>query len=127
MTTKAPLALHLDHIQLAIPAGSEDQCRAFWAGLLGLGELPKPEGLAGRGGLWLQLGTQELHLGVEADFRPAQKAHPGFVVSDITGLAETLTSAGHPVRWDTAIAGRKRFFTQDPVGNRLEFIGGTNG
>lgn len=118
-----PPTLRLDHIQLAIPKGSEYDARAFWIGLLGLPELPKPEGLQGRGGLWLQGPGYELHLGVEDSFRPAKKAHPAFATHDLDALAEKLNTAGHPVRWDDAIAGRRRFFSEDPAGNRLEFIG----
>lgn len=115
--------LRLDHIQMAIPAGSEDTCRAFWTGILGLVELPKPEGLAGRGGAWFQLGAHELHLGVEADFCAARKAHPAIAAPEIGDLALRLAEAGASVIWDDSIAGRRRFFTTDPVGDRIEFIG----
>jgi hypothetical protein len=39
-------------------------------------------------------------------------------------LAARLTEAGHEVRWaaDDEIPGRRRFHTDDPVGNRLEFL-----
>lgn len=114
--------LTLDHIQLAIPPGSEATCRGFWTGLLGCAEIDKPPALKSRGGAWFRIGAQELHLGVEADFAPARKAHPAFLVADIDDLAARLSG---PVRWDVAIAGRRRFFTEDPVGNRLEFIGAT--
>jgi catechol 2,3-dioxygenase-like lactoylglutathione lyase family enzyme len=115
--------MRLDHVQLAIPAGAEERCREFWAGLLGFAELAKPTGLAGRGGCWFALDGAELHLGVEPDFRPATKAHPAFVAAEIDALAQRLEQAGHPLRWDGAIAGRRRFFTEDPVGNRIEIIG----
>lgn len=115
--------LRLDHLQLAIPEGGEPACRAFWGGLPGLAEGPKPAGLAGRGGLWFRAGQIALHLGVGAGFSPARKAHPGFVMRDIAALAERPTVAGHAVTWDSAIAGRRRFFTADPFGNRLEFMG----
>lgn len=113
----------LDHVQLAIPAGGEEECRKFWGDLLGLPELPKPVALAKRGGVWFRHGNGELHLGVEENFQPAHKAHPGFVVQDISALAARLTEAGYDIRWDDAIKGRERFFMDDPFGNRLEFIG----
>lgn len=116
----APLGL--DHVQIAIPAGGEAVARAFFVDLLGMTEIAKPPALAGRGGLWLRAGTAELHLGVEADFRPARKAHPAFGVPDIDALAARLEAAGHTPAWDAAIAGRRRFFCADPHGNRLEFI-----
>jgi catechol 2,3-dioxygenase-like lactoylglutathione lyase family enzyme len=115
--------LRLDHVQLAIPAGTEAACRAFYVGVLGMTELQKPPELAKRGGLWVRSGEVEIHLGVEADFRPARKAHPGIVVADIEALAARLSEAGHAPAWDEAIPGLRRFFTADPLGNRLEFIG----
>jgi catechol 2,3-dioxygenase-like lactoylglutathione lyase family enzyme len=112
----------IDHVQLAMPEGCEDAARRFYAGLLGLPETPKPERPAARGGAWFELGAVKLHLGVESDFRPARKAHPAFVVDDIDDLAERLRVGGHEVRWDDAIPGLRRLHTDDPVGNRLEFV-----
>ena len=115
--------LRLDHVQIAIPAGAEADCRRFYVGLLGMAELQKPPELAKRGGLWVKSGEVVIHLGVEAEFRPARKAHPGIVVADIDALGARLEAAGHPPAWDEAIPGVRRFFTADPLGNRLEFIG----
>ncbi|OUS34463.1 glyoxalase [Rhodobacterales bacterium 56_14_T64] len=116
------MTLALDHIQIAIPKGGEDQSRAFWAALVGLREIPKPKALQARGGLWFELAGSELHLGVQEPFSPALKAHPGFRTSDITGLAARFEAAGHDMVWDTALEGRERFFAKDPFGNRLEFL-----
>lgn len=115
--------LRLDHVQIAIPVGAEAACRGFYVGVLGMTELVKPPELAKRGGIWVRSGAVEIHLGVEAEFRPARKAHPGIVVADIDGLAARLHAAGQPPLWDDAIPGVRRFFTADPLGNRLEFIG----
>ena len=115
--------LRLDHVQIAIPAGAEAACRAFYVGVLGMTELEKPPELAKRGGLWVRSGDVEIHLGVEADFRPARKAHPGIVVADVVALAARLQAAGYPLVFDEAIPGVRRFFAADPLGNRLEFIG----
>ncbi|HEX5404883.1 MAG TPA: glyoxalase [Pseudonocardiaceae bacterium] len=114
----------IHHVQVSCPAGAEDRQRAFFNGVLGWAELPKPPVLAARGGCWFEVpGQGELHVGVEADFRPAAKAHPAFVV-DVDAVAGALAAAGSPVRWaDPAeIPGRRRFFTEDGVGNRLEFL-----
>lgn len=113
--------LGIDHVQVAAPAGCEADARAFYGELLGLAELPKPGALAARGGCWFQAGAQELHVGVEAMFIPARKAHPSFVVADLDALAAKLTAAGHAVAYDDLIPGVKRFETSDPFGNRLEF------
>lgn len=112
----------LDHVQLAMPPHQEERARAYYGALLGFKEVPKPEGLAGRGGCWFESGPVSVHLGVQHDFVPARKAHPAFVVSDLDALRERLTSAGYEVTVDTAVPGVKRFHTSDPFGNRLEFI-----
>ena len=117
--------MRLDHLQLAIPSGSEDANRAFWTGILDCAEMEKPEQLKSRGGVWFLLDGAEVHLGIETDFRPAKKAHPALLVTNIDNLADRLTAAGYAVQWDESIAGRRRFFTHDPVGNRIEFIGET--
>ncbi len=110
------------HVQLACPAGSEPQLREFYAGVLGLAEAPKPASLAARGGCWFRGPGVELHLGVEPDFRPARKAHPGLLVQDLDGLAGRLTAAGADVSWSDDLPGMRRFHSNDPVGNRLEFL-----
>jgi catechol 2,3-dioxygenase-like lactoylglutathione lyase family enzyme len=112
----------IHHVLLACPAGSEDRLRAFYAGVLGLAEIGKPPALAGRGGCWFRGFGIELHLGVETDFRPARKAHPGLLVSGIDDWAARLTRAGYPVAYDEEFPGMRRFYSEDPHGNRLEFL-----
>ena len=120
MTTFTFSRLH--HIQLAIPPGGEEDCRGFWGGVLGMEELEKPAVLAARGGCWFRGGGVEVHLGVEQDFTPARKAHPGILVTDLNRLAETLSAAGVEVTWDGEFPGHARFYAADPFGNRLEFL-----
>jgi hypothetical protein len=113
----------IDHVQLAMAPGSEDVARAFYGGVLGMTEHPKPPVLAARGGCWFRsAGGVEIHLGVEDPFVPARKAHPGILVSDIDALAGLLAGHGYPTAWDDSIPNRRRFHTFDPHGNRLEFI-----
>ncbi len=114
--------LSLHHVQLAIPSGSEDRCRAFYIDTLGMSEVAKPEALAARGGLWLRSGRLEIHLGVDDAFHPATKAHPGILVDDLDAVATRLVAAGVRVTWDDLFPGHRRFYTTDPVGNRLEFL-----
>lgn len=112
----------LDHVQVAIPAGGEDAARNFYGGLLGMTEQPKPAVLAARGGCWFTGGAAVLHLGVEHPFHPARKAHPAFLVSDLTQLRNRLTAAGSQcVEASGELPGIVRFHTTDPFGNRLEF------
>ena len=113
--------MRLHHVQLAIPAGSEAEHRAFWT-LLGLRERPKPRALAARGGLWLVGGTAEIHLGVEEPHVPARKAHPALAVPNLDRVAERLDAAGHAPLWDDGIPGLRRFYVQDPSGNRIEIL-----
>ncbi|MFE2095496.1 VOC family protein [Streptomyces sp. PTD9-10] len=120
----------VDHVQLAAPPGSEDVLRAYYADVLGMTEIPKPPVLAARGGCWFRAGTVQLHLGIEqatteggtCGFRPAKKAHPGLRVTDIEAYAARLTAEGAPVTWDDSLPGHRRFYSEDPVGNRLEFL-----
>jgi catechol 2,3-dioxygenase-like lactoylglutathione lyase family enzyme len=112
----------LDHLQLAMPRGREAEARAFYAGILGLTEIMKPANLVVRGGVWFALGSQQLHLGVEADFRPAKKAHPAFLVHDIAGLRARLEQQGYAPYEDEPLTGYARFYVADPFGNRLELM-----
>ncbi|MEX2049280.1 MAG: VOC family protein [Gemmatimonadota bacterium] len=115
--------MRIDHIQLAMPRGGESAARRFFGTVLGMDEIPKPEALRSNGGCWFRTEACELHLGVDADFRPQRKAHPGFIVSDLQALAKRLADAGFEVARDDRIANVPRFFTHDPFGNRLEFRG----
>ncbi|MFC8124545.1 VOC family protein [Streptomyces sp. NPDC057302] len=112
----------IDHVQLAAPPGSEPELRAFYVDVLGMTEIPKPGVLVSRGGCWFLAGAVQLHLGIEVDFRPARKAHPGLRVRDISAYAHRLASRGTAVTWDDALPGHRRFYAEDPVGNRLEFL-----
>jgi catechol 2,3-dioxygenase-like lactoylglutathione lyase family enzyme len=112
----------LDHVQLAMPRGEEERARAFYAGLLGLTELGKPEPLASRGGCWFELGRTVVHLGVEPEFAPARKAHPAFLVEDLESARRELAAAGAPVVPDDTLPDVRRFYTADPFGNRIELI-----
>jgi GNAT superfamily N-acetyltransferase len=110
----------VDHVQVAAPAGGEDAARAFYGTLLGLPELPKPERLRARGGVWFAVGDQQLHVGIEERFAPARKAHPALAVpraSDLSVLAARLEAAGCDITWDGP-----RFYVEDPFGNRLELL-----
>ncbi len=113
----------LHHVQLAMPAGSESQARQFYGTLLGLAEIAKPAQLAARGGVWFRCGAIQLHLGVDADFLPAKRAHPGLLVYDLPGLTAALIAAGYEIKYDSEdLAGFDRAFTADPFGNRIELL-----
>jgi catechol 2,3-dioxygenase-like lactoylglutathione lyase family enzyme len=119
--TAVPLVLAIDHVQLAMPAGREEEARTFYAGLLGIPEVPKPPELARRGGAWFERGALKIHLGVDADFRPARKAHPALRVQDLGALVANLRGAGVEVIAEP-MAGYQRVYVSDPFGNRLELL-----
>lgn len=112
----------VDHVQLAAPAGSEDALRAFYVDALGMDEFAKPPVLAARGGCWFRAGAVQLHLGIEAGFRPARKAHPGLRVTGIDTYAARLEAHGVRITWDGNLPGHRRFYAEDPVGNGLELL-----
>ncbi len=112
----------IDHVQLAMPAGGEPAARAFYTGVLGLPEVAKPPALAKRGGCWFESAEVKLHLGVEADFRPAHKAHPALLVSELAPLLERCRRAGCSIVADELLEGRARAYVSDPFGNRIELI-----
>jgi catechol 2,3-dioxygenase-like lactoylglutathione lyase family enzyme len=112
----------LHHVQLAIPPDGEEMARGFYRDVLGMSEIDKPEGLRARGGCWFRGGGWEIHLGVQADFVPARKAHPGVLVDGLDELAAALTAGGRAVDWDPDFPGHRRFYTADGHGNRLEFL-----
>ena len=99
----------IDHVQLAMPSGGEDKAVAFYSGVLGISQVAKPMHLAKRGGCWFEDGPLKVHLGVEADFRPARKAHPALLVDGLGALDEPLE-------------GYDRVYANDPFGNRLELL-----
>ena len=113
----------LDHVQLAMPVGGEANARRFYAGTLGLTEVAKPAALAVRGGCWFESAAVKVHLGAEADFRPARKAHPALLVVDLDGLLRSVM-ATWPVQavWSDEIPGTRRCHIDDPFGNRIELI-----
>src|SRR6476659_7796800 len=100
----------IDHVQLAMPSGEEAAAIAFYEGLLGLSNVAKPAHLAARGGCWFERGPAKVHLGVEADFRPAKKAHPALLVNDLDVLSEHLAQGGFPTRDGDGVDGfRQRY------------------
>lgn len=114
----------LDHVQLAAPPGCEDEARRFFGTVLGLPEIGKPASLRARGGVWFAVGEQQLHVGVADPFVSARKAHPAFRVpaAELERLAGRLAAAGSKVTWDADLPGVRRFFTEDPWGNRIELL-----
>ena len=118
--------MRIDHVQLAMPPGQEDQARSFYSRILGLLEVPKPERLKARGGCWFELGDLKIHLGVEKDFRASEKAHVGLIVDDLAALLETCAAERVKIVFDdpleTAGGPKEHAYIFDPFGNRIEVI-----
>ncbi len=112
----------IDHVQLAMPPGGEADASAFYEGVLGIPQMPKPPHLAVRGGCWFERGDLKIHLGTEADFRPARKAHPALLVDNLPALVAALHAAGYPARADEPLDGYDRVYVDDPFGNRIELL-----
>jgi catechol 2,3-dioxygenase-like lactoylglutathione lyase family enzyme len=90
--------------------------------VLGLTEVPKPPDLAKRGGAWFERGDVRVHLGVEKNFRPARKAHIGFLVDDIATIIAECRRRGLEIVDDEPLDGFERIYVYDPFGNRLELM-----
>lgn len=113
----------INHVQISIPEGSEDEVRRFYCGLLGLSEVPKPESLRGRGGLWLVVGDQSIHFGTEeVSDRAASKRHVAFEVADLDAARRDLEGAGVKILEGIPIPDYDRFEFRDPFGNRIELM-----
>jgi catechol 2,3-dioxygenase-like lactoylglutathione lyase family enzyme len=112
----------IDHVQLAIPPNSEDLARIFYREILGLREKPKPEHLAQRGGVWFEQGDLKLHLGVDRNFCPATKAHPGLLVEDLDELVSRCEATGYKIVVGEGVKSYRQVYVIDPFGNRLELL-----
>ena len=112
----------IDHIQIAAPEGCEPAARDFYGSLLGMKEIEKPPALRARGGCWFECGSQQVHIGVERNFQSAKKAHPAFALFHLDELREMLLARGATVIQDESLPGTRRFYAEDPWGNRLEFV-----
>jgi catechol 2,3-dioxygenase-like lactoylglutathione lyase family enzyme len=111
----------LDHFELAIPPGGEEQARKFYCELLGLQEEPRPNVFANPG-RWFRSRDVVVHVGVDEHFKPQTLAHPALCASELDSVARLLASAGYKVEWDDALPTRRRLYTADPFGNRIELI-----
>ncbi len=113
----------IDHVQLAMPAGREDEARAFFVGILGFVEIPKPPELAARGGVWFRSSAVSIHLGVDSAFTPAKKAHPALRCNDYAHTVARLRARGIMVTPDPLpFNGKDHCYIGDPFGNRIELI-----
>lgn len=111
----------VQHVNLTIPRGGEEQARSFYTTILSLKEIEKPKDLRVHGGLWYKVGELELHLSVEdgALVVPSRR-HVGFIVDDLERARRFFESHGIATLPQADLPGWRRFFVHDPFGNRLE-------
>ena len=111
----------LDHIQICIPKGKEDEARKFYAGIIGLKEIPKPIELIPNGGLWFEIADIQLHIGTEDEISKS-KRHPAFEIENLNDIKEYLEDMKVIIKDETQIPGIERFSFTDPFGNRIELL-----
>lgn len=113
----------IDHVQVAVPPALENAALRFYGGLLGLKRLDKPDGTDDARGAWFSAGNVQLHVGIQLQgFVAATKAHVGLVVEDLDRIKTLLKGDGRPIKDGGSIPGFRRIFSEDPAGNRLEFL-----
>ena len=112
--------LSLEHVSITSPEELEEDVVSWYRDCLGLVELDKPEGTRDKGA-WFQIGEQQVHVTID-EHNPPEKAHFGLVVDDFGEIVERLRGAGCHLEQARSIPGRRRFYTRDPAGNRVEII-----
>jgi catechol 2,3-dioxygenase-like lactoylglutathione lyase family enzyme len=117
----------LHHVQVNVPLEREAEAHLFYEQIVCLERLERPQSLsdAGRRGVWFRCGEQEFHVfsNPEPDFDPSGSSqHPALLVDDLEALRQRLVAAGYEIEEAIPIAGRARFLTRDPGGNRIEFL-----
>ncbi|MBI2723473.1 MAG: VOC family protein [Chloroflexi bacterium] len=116
-----PSILRLQHVALTVPVARLEEARAFYSGLLGLQETPRPTETAGRPGIWYTFGDTDLHIQArDSVAREAGDRHPAFIVDDFDAWQHRFVEAGVDVVPQPTLFGRRRFNVRDPFGNLLE-------
>jgi len=111
----------LDHIQICIPIGKENDSRKFYTDIIGLTEIPKPQALIPNGGLWYQIADIQFHIGVESEINKS-KQHPAFEVTNLDEARQHLEKKGVTIKEEIQIPGQTRFSFIDPFGNKIELL-----
>lgn len=122
---RPPRLATIHHAQIMIPPAGEDEARRFYGELLGMREIDKPAILRARGGVWLQAGDRQLHIGVEAPGvdRATTRAHVAYETNKLDAMRARLERAGIGIKDGETLDGLRRFELRDPFGNRVEIVG----
>ena len=115
----------LDHVQVAAPAGCEEDAGSFYGGLLGLEEIPKPALLSGGAGAGFGPGAHELHVGV-AELPPGDEG-PSRYRADVprraaragrTASTPPASRSSGPTRQSSRVANVSMSATRGATGSR---------
>jgi catechol 2,3-dioxygenase-like lactoylglutathione lyase family enzyme len=110
----------LEHVAITCPDDLVDDVIGFYEDVFGLQRLTKPEGARPKGA-WLKLGVGELHISID-EHNPPKAAHFAIQVSDLDEAVTRLRNANCHIEQAAPVVGRKRFYTRDPAGNRIEVL-----
>jgi len=111
----------LDHIQICIPKGKENEARHFYSDIIGLSETAKPGSLIANGDLWYKIADIQLHIGIENEMNNS-KRHPAFEVSNLDESRNYFVAGGVSLKDEIQTPGQKRFSFFDAFGNRIELL-----
>ncbi len=120
-----PSVKRLQHTSVPMPPGGDDDARAFYGDLLGMREIPKPEGLAAMTVVWFAANDNgdEVHVFQEKNIGPNSAAqHLCLEVDDIAAYQTRLSNAGYAVEIPATIYNRPRLFVRDPFENLVELV-----
>ncbi len=114
--------LAIDHVQVTVSRERLQAAVRFYGEVLGLTPAPRP-GKPGEG-TWYQIGPVQLHLAIEdraSDGANRSRRHVCYRVRDLAAAERRLREAGVTILPDERpIPGVRRFFIEDPGGNRIE-------
>ena len=117
-------AKRINHVTIAVPAGEHEKVRAFYGGLLGLEEIPRPAALnAVYDLMWFKLLDILLHLDFTPPWtKPAENRHLALEIHDLPKLRRYLEHKGATIREAVPMEDRERFYLLDPFGNYFELL-----
>ena len=114
-----------DHINVCVATEDLEAARTFYAEVLGLKQIQRPDHIFDTPGYWFLIGDIELHIGVETPVGFTFR-HTAFEVDDLSAVRKHLEASGITICEEPVIAGRDRFTFLDPFGNRMELLEYTN-
>jgi catechol 2,3-dioxygenase-like lactoylglutathione lyase family enzyme len=113
--------IQVNHVNVTVPAELESAAKHFYEIVLGLPQIPKPEGTRQNMGAWFELGSMQLHLSIEDGVANEKSdAHVCYQVADIVAADLHFRQAGIEIIDGRPVRGQSRFFVRDPGGNLLE-------